>query len=91
MTTKEISPRSEELHVRKAIQEITDLLIHRNDQIELLIEGSLNRKIQVYHKARKIKAEARVDRTVETLTRTQAAQMEASERMASQHMERATR
>ncbi|ETV78689.1 hypothetical protein H257_07543 [Aphanomyces astaci] len=34
------------------------LLIHRNDQTEELIEGVLDRKIQVYHKARKIKAEA---------------------------------
>ncbi|RLO03242.1 hypothetical protein DYB28_013122, partial [Aphanomyces astaci] len=48
---------------RNAIQEITDLLIHRNDQTEELIEGVLDRKIQVYHKARKIKAEARVDRS----------------------------
>ncbi|RQM19760.1 hypothetical protein B5M09_011241 [Aphanomyces astaci] len=48
---------------RKAIHEVTNLLIHLNDQIELLIEGSIHRKIQVYHKACKIKAEARVDRS----------------------------
>ncbi|RLO05209.1 hypothetical protein DYB28_005533 [Aphanomyces astaci] len=56
-------PEAKNSDARNAIQEITDLLIHRNDQIEELIEGVLDRKIQVYHKARKIKAEARVDRS----------------------------
>ncbi|RLO04962.1 hypothetical protein DYB28_005877 [Aphanomyces astaci] len=48
---------------RNTIQEIIDLLIHRNDQIEELIEGVLDRKFQVYHKARKIKAEASGDQS----------------------------
>ncbi|RLO08439.1 hypothetical protein DYB28_004066 [Aphanomyces astaci] len=54
-------PEAKNSDARNAIQEITDLLIHRNNQIEKVIEGVLTRKIQVYHKARKIKAEARVD------------------------------
>ncbi|KAF0747206.1 hypothetical protein AaE_007818 [Aphanomyces astaci] len=98
-------PEAKNSDARNAIQEITDLLIHRNNQTEKLIEGVLDRKIQVYHKARKIKAEARMDEVLRTmaesfqrheqllemLTRTQAAQVEASQRMASQHIERATR
>ncbi|ETV76460.1 hypothetical protein H257_09479 [Aphanomyces astaci] len=52
-------PEAKNSDARNAIEEITDLLIHRNDQIEELIEGVLDRKIQVYHKARIIKAEAR--------------------------------
>ncbi|RLO02439.1 hypothetical protein DYB28_014273 [Aphanomyces astaci] len=56
-------PEAKNSDARNAIQEITDLLIHRNNQTEELIEGVLDRKIQVYHKARKIKAEARVDRS----------------------------
>ncbi|RLO04706.1 hypothetical protein DYB28_003899 [Aphanomyces astaci] len=56
-------PEAKNSDARNAIQEITDLLIHRNDQTEELIEGVLDRKIQVYHTARKIKAETRVDRS----------------------------
>ncbi|RHY99228.1 hypothetical protein DYB35_013618, partial [Aphanomyces astaci] len=52
-------PEAKNSDARNAIQEITDLLIHRNDQTEELIEGVLDRKIIVYHKARKIKAEAK--------------------------------
>ncbi|RLN77773.1 hypothetical protein DYB28_002343 [Aphanomyces astaci] len=56
-------PEAKNSDARNATQEITDLLIHWNDHIEELIEGVLARNIQVYHKARKIKAEARVDRS----------------------------
>ncbi|RHZ33897.1 hypothetical protein DYB37_013790 [Aphanomyces astaci] len=56
-------PEAKNSDARNAIQGITDLLIHWNDHIEELIEGVLDRKIEVYHKARKIKAEARVDRS----------------------------
>ncbi|RHZ19680.1 hypothetical protein DYB31_012427, partial [Aphanomyces astaci] len=55
-------PEAKNSDARNAIQESTDLLIHRNDQIEELIEAVLGRKIQVSHEALKIKAEARVDR-----------------------------
>ncbi|RHZ29397.1 hypothetical protein DYB31_013969 [Aphanomyces astaci] len=52
-------PEAKNSDARNAIQEITNLFIHWNDHIEELIEGVLDRKIEVYHKARKIKAEAR--------------------------------
>ncbi|ETV66227.1 hypothetical protein H257_17269 [Aphanomyces astaci] len=59
MRIKEIIPEAKNSDARNAIQEITNLLIHRNDQIEELIEDVLERKIQVYQKARKMKAKAR--------------------------------
>ncbi|KAF0689465.1 Aste57867_19100 [Aphanomyces stellatus] len=48
-------PEAKNSTARNALQEVTDLLVKRNDQIETIVEGTLDRKIVDYHRARKAK------------------------------------